>query len=501
MKILSAAQTRQADAYTIAHEPIASLALMERAAGVLAAWLMEHYGLELPVLIFCGPGNNGGDGLVIARLLHQQGYEVRAFVVTAGQSPSPDFSQNLERLPQEIPLITLVSESDLPEIPAHALVLDGLFGTGLSHPLEGIFAQVVAHLNASAATVIAIDIPSGLYSDAPTPAESPVVEAAVTVTFEYPKLAFLLPQSGKHVGHWVALPIGLHPQFLAQAPTPYNLLNEAHIQQILRPRQKFTHKGTYGHALLVGGSYGKMGAITLSAQAALRAGVGLLTVQAPRAGYTILQVAVPEAMALPDAHEAHISEFPEEVEAYQCIGMGPGMGQAEATARALEQLFSRQLPPLVLDADALNLLAADRQLLRALPAGSILSPHPKEFERLTGPASSDFHRLQLLKSFCQEHQCYVVLKGYHTCIGTPSGEYYFNVTGNPGMATGGTGDVLTGILTSLRAQGYSALETCQLGVYLHGLAGDLAAAQKSEFALVASDVSDYLGAAFLKLLA
>lgn len=499
MKILSAAQTREADAYTIAHEPVSSLDLMERAAQALTKWVESKSGVEQPLFIFCGPGNNGGDGLAVARQLHHNGYDVQVYILTTGQSPSTDFQQNRDRLPSEIAVTEIFSTADFPNLPSAAIVLDGLFGSGLSRPLEGLYAQVVHHLNDSKATVISIDIPSGLFADRLTPADSAVIDADITLTFERPKLSFLLPATGKHVGSWHVLPIGLHPDFLSQVSSPYHLMTEELVRAIIKPRQKFTHKGTYGHALLVGGSYGKMGAITLSAQAALRAGVGLLTVQSPKVGYSILQVAAPEAMVLTDAHELHISVFAEDLDKYQCLGIGPGLGQAEETALALETLFRHALPPLVLDADALNLLATDRQLFRNLPAGCILTPHPKEFERLVGPATDDFHRLQLLKAFCQEHNCYVVLKGYHTCIGTPSGDFYFNTTGNPGMATGGSGDVLTGILTGLRAQGYPPLETCQLGVYLHGLAGDLAAAEISEFSMVASDITTYLGKAFQQL--
>ncbi|WP_210462136.1 NAD(P)H-hydrate dehydratase [Rufibacter roseolus] len=500
MKILTAAQTRAADAYTIAQEPISPLDLMERAAGALVQWLEGKYSPETPFYIFCGPGNNGGDGLAAARLLHHDGYDVQVFLPEAAQNHSADFTQNLERLPQEVPVTKIQSSADLPfTLPAQAVILDGLFGSGLSRALEGLYAEVVTYLNEQEATLIAIDIPSGLYADAPTPKENTVVHADVTLTFERPKLAFLLPASGAYVGTWHVLPIGLHPDFLAQVSSPYHVVLPETVKAILRPRTKFSHKGTFGHVLLVGGSYGKMGAITMSAHAALRAGVGLLTVQVPLTGYAILQTAVPEAMVLTDDHDLHLSQFPGELSKYQCIGIGPGLGQAEDSRLALESLFRQKLPPLVLDADALNLLASDRLLRQQLPPDSILTPHPKEFERLTGPATDDFHRLQLLQSFCAEHTCYVILKGAHTCIGTPGGEFYFNTTGNPGMATGGTGDVLTGILTGLRAQGYSPLETCLLGVYLHGLAGDIAAEAEGQTSLIASDLYKYLGAAFRRV--
>ncbi|MGV3540162.1 MAG: NAD(P)H-hydrate dehydratase, partial [Rufibacter sp.] len=439
MKILSAAQTREADAYTIAQEPISSLDLMERAASALAAWLEEKFGRERPFYLFCGPGNNGGDGLAVARLLHQHGYEVFVFLADHVGNRSADFTQNLERLPPEINCSLVSTPADFPALSSQAVAIDALFGSGLSRPLQGVHAQLVEHLNTGSAAVVALDVPSGLFTDEPTPAGSAVVEATYTVTFESPKLAFLLPQAGKYVGQWQAVPIGLHASFLASVVSPYELLSRGKVRQLLRPRAKFSHKGTYGHALMIGGSYGKMGALVLSSRAALRAGVGLLTVQVPAVGYSILQTAVPEAMALTDEHDHYFTSFPEELGNYQALGIGPGLGLAEASRIAMEHLFRRSLPPLVLDADALNLLAADRMLLRNLPAESILTPHPKEFERLTGPAQHDFHRLELLKAFCREHSCYVVLKGAHTCIGTPTGEYFFNSTGNPGMATGGTG--------------------------------------------------------------
>ncbi|AMM50633.1 carbohydrate kinase [Rufibacter sp. DG15C] len=500
MKILSAAQTRSADAYTIQHEPITSLDLMERASGALVKWLTARYSPAVPFAIFCGPGNNGGDGLAAARLLHNSGYNVQVFLVEeAGQTKSEDFSQNLKRLPKEIPQHSIQSIEDLPNVSSDTVLLDALFGSGLSRPLHGIYAQVVEKMNQFGGTVISVDIPSGLFADEGLLQDNAVVHATHTVTFEQPKLSFLLPSSGIYVGKWHVVPIGLHPAFLQEVSSPYQFLTPAFVKTILKPRQKYAHKGTYGHALIIGGSYGKLGALILAAKAALRAGVGLLTVQVPQVGYSIVQTAVPEAMALTDAHDLHFTRFTGQPDAYACLGIGPGLGQAEDTRLALEVLFRHHLPPLVLDADALNLLAADRTLLRTLPEGSILTPHLKEFERLAGPATDDFHRLQLLQSFCHEHKCYVVLKGAHSCVGTPTGEFYFNSTGNPGMATGGSGDVLTGILTSLRAQGYTALETCLLGVYLHGLAGDLAAQEMGQASLVASDLTAFLGKAFLAL--
>jgi hydroxyethylthiazole kinase-like uncharacterized protein yjeF len=495
MKILSAAQIRQADAYTIAEEQIPSEALMERAAKSFVTWFDNKFSAPPGrILICCGPGNNGGDGLAIARLLSGKGYGITVWIVAASNHLSPDFRLNLERLPAGVPVKTIAAETDIPSDIDQDFILDALFGTGLSRPVSGLYAAVIDQLNASPATRIAIDIPSGLFTDAPTPAGSPIVLARYTLSFELPKLAFLLPQNQAFVGTWCVAPIGLSPAFLASAATDHVVITPDLVAGVMKPRLKFSHKGSYGHALLLVGSYGKMGAAVLASRACLRSGVGLLTVHCPGTGYSILQTSVPEAMTLADAEACHLASLPE-LKPYQAIGAGPGLGKAPATRQLIRDLLQAAPAPLVLDADALNLIA-EEGLLPALPAQTILTPHPTEFERLAGKADHDFHRLEQLRHLCRAYQCYIILKGGHTCIGTPEGTLYFNCTGNPGMATGGTGDVLTGIITGLVAQQYSALEACLLGVYIHGLAGDLAKADQGEIALIASDVIKNLGAAF-----
>jgi hydroxyethylthiazole kinase-like uncharacterized protein yjeF len=498
MKILSASQIRQADAHTIALEQIPSSALMERAAQAFVSW----FGQQFPapgrrILVCCGPGNNGGDGLAIARLLFQQGHVLRVWIAAAGQAYSPDFHLNQERLPAAIPVQVLATESEIPDIIDDDFVFDALFGTGLSRPLGGLYAALIDTINASPATRIAVDMPSGLFADAPSPPGSAIVQARFTLSFELPKLAFFLPQNQDYVGTWVVAPIGLSSAFLAEAPAAHQVITPQLAASMLKPRQKFSHKGTYGHALLLAGSYGKMGAAVLAARACLRSGVGLLTVHCPAAGYGILQTSVPEAMALADAEARHLAALPA-LQGYQAIGAGPGLGKAPATRQLIRELLLAAPAALVLDADALNLVA-EEGLLPALPPHTILTPHPKEFERLAGKATDGFQRLEQVRHLCQTHQCYIILKGGHTCIGTPEGVLYFNCTGNPGMATGGTGDVLTGIVTGLLAQQYTPLEACLLGVYLHGLAGDLAKATQGEAALIASDLIENLGAAFKQL--
>ena len=504
MKILSAQQTREADAITIRQEPVDSIDLMERASTkFVQAFTPVFSPHPHPVYVFCGPGNNGGDGLAIARLLAAQEYQVRVFTVQAQGQVSDDFATNRDRWQEDYPIHSVDQISDIPEIPAQAIIIDGLFGSGLSRPVTGLLAEVVAAINQAPATVVAIDIPSGLYADQPTPEEASVVRADYTFTFQLPKLSFLLPHYQGMVGQWKAVDIGLNEAFLERVATPYYYTDETAMRGVRRPRDPASHKGNYGKALIIAGSYGKMGAAVLGARAAKHGGVGLLTMHVPECGYTVLQTAVPEAMVMVDRNPHHFSQLEADVlDQYDTLGIGPGLGTDEATLAALRQVLpaarERGLS-LVMDADALNLCGQHRELLQQLPERTILTPHPKEFERLTEPARDDFHRLQLLRSFCQTYQVHVVLKGGHTAVGTPDGDIHFNSTGNPGMATGGSGDVLTGLLTALVAQPYTPLEAARLGVYLHGLAGDLAAAQMGQEALTASDLITRFGQAFQQL--
>lgn len=504
MKILSAEQTRQADAATIQQESISSLDLMERASQEFVYCFIETFPTkQLPVYVFCGPGNNGGDGLAIARLLADRLYQVQVWVVSGGGGVSPDHAANRQRWQAEPPIAVINAANDIPALPEQAIVIDGLFGSGLSRPAEGIFAEVIAIINASEAKVLAIDIPSGLFADRAADPEAAVVRATHTFTFQWPKRAFMLPQNQTYVGHWQELDIGLSTQFVAETPTDYYYTDGASLAGVRKSRATQSHKGNYGKVLLIAGSYGKIGAAVLSAHACLRGGVGLLTVHVPECGYTILQTAVPEAMVTVDNSKHHFSGLdPSLLDGYDTVGIGPGLGTAEETVTGLSDLFKAlkdQRLSLVMDADALNICGQHRTLLDQFPEKTVLTPHPKEFERLTEPAKDDFHRLELLREFCQTHQVHIVLKGGPTAVGAPDGKVYFNSTGNPGMATGGTGDVLTGLVTALLAQGYDPLDAARLGVYVHGLAGDLAAETLDYEALTASDVVSFFGKAFKQL--
>ncbi|MEQ8706136.1 MAG: NAD(P)H-hydrate dehydratase [Phaeodactylibacter sp.] len=499
MKICSAAQIRELDAYTIEHEPISSLNLMERAAACFTRWLIATYpDQQRPVHIICGIGNNGGDGLAAARLLHHSGYLVTVHTCQISPHRSDDFEANLKRLPGHgaIAVHPLTDGDPMPELPRGALVLDALFGSGLNRPVTGYWGKLLRYLNQLEAERVAIDIPSGVYADQPT--EGATFHAHRTFAFELPKLAFLFPENAERVGAWTVGAIGLHPQAIAQAATKRFYLTSSLIQKLLRPRGKFSHKGTHGHALLIVGSYGKMGAALLAARGALRSGAGLVTLHVPKVAYPIVQTALPEAMVSLDDHELQFTAAPD-LSPYQAIGVGCGLGQSPLTRDALSHLIHQVDQPLVLDADALNSISKQEELLRQLPPKSILTPHPKEFERLFGPTSHDFQRHELQVRKARELGIIIVLKGAHTCIALPDGRAYFNSTGNAGMATGGSGDVLAGILTGLLAQGYPPEEAALLGVYLHGLAGDCALAQQSQESLMAGDLTEALGQAFKQL--
>ena len=504
MKILSAEQTRHADAATIRREPIASVDLMERASiAFVEAFAQQFSPQPRPVYVFCGPGNNGGDGLAIARLLADWAYQVRVFTVGDQDKVSGDFATNRDRWHATHTSQNIARANDIPSIPSPAIVIDGLFGSGLSRPVEGVFAKVIEAINHAEATVVAIDIPSGLFADQATPAEATVIQADHTFTFQLPKLSFLLPHYQALVGRWQTLDIGLDTEFLEQVATEYYYTDAAAMQGVRRRRKPHSHKGNYGKALLIAGSYGKMGAAILAARACKHGGVGLLTMHLPECGYTIMQTAVPEAMVMVDRDPQVFSQLDTDVlDQYDTLGIGPGLGQADATVNALHQLLpaaqERGLS-LVMDADALNICGKHRPLLQQLPERTILTPHLKEFERLTEPARDDVHRLELLRNFCQQYRAHVVLKGSHTAVGAPDGRVYFNSTGNAGMATGGSGDVLTGLLTALLAQQYKPLAAARLGVYLHGLAGDITAEEMSQEALTASDLITRFGRAFLQL--
>lgn len=500
MKILSADEIRQWDQYTIQHEPVSSIELMERAAAKCTDWLISHYPDAVLFQIFCGKGNNGGDGLAIARMLLQKKYAVTVFILEFGHLGTQDFQTNLTRLHQlpEADIHFIQSEQHFYPFEKGQIVIDALLGSGINRQIEGVTEELVKHINNSGCDIVAIDIPSGLFVDHSS-VGNVAVQANHTLSFQAYKPAFLVAENANAVGEVHLLDIGLHPDFYRSIASRFELLEENSILSIHKPRKKFAHKGHYGHALLIAGSYGKMGAAVLAAKACLRSGVGLLTCHIPKIGYEILQSTVPEAMVETDFNTSIVTKYEGDLSRYDTIGIGPGIGTATETKMMLHEIFDAYRSPVVLDADALNLLSSQQDLIKLIPSGSILTPHPKEFERLFGETANDFDRIQLAMQKAGELNCVIIVKGHHTLIATPGGHGFFNSTGNPGMATAGSGDVLTGILTGLLAQGYSSVETAILGVYIHGLAGDLAANEISMEAMLAGDIIKNLGNAFLIL--
>ena len=502
MKILTSVQIREADSYTIKNEPVASIDLMERAATVCADWLARNYKTSASFRIFSGPGNNGGDGWAIARLLAEKGYKkVSIYLLNIADKLSPDSEINRQRLELQdsVKIKVLNSEKDFPEIDDSDIIIEGLFGSGLARPLTGLAASLVNYINRSESEIISIDIPGGLFGeDNSSNIKENIIKADRILTFQFPKLSFFFPENEPYAGEWHVLPIGLHPDFIDNVGTPYNYITDIEISESLKERKKFSHKGTFGHGLLISGSYGMMGAAVLGAKAALRAGAGLITAHIPRLGYDIIQTAIPEAIISIDKSDTAFTEFPGPG-SFNAIAVGPGLGNHEDSQKALRELLKKVNVPLVIDADALNIISANKKLIELIPEGTILTPHPGEFQRLFGHYKDDFSRNKAQMEFAEKHKVYIVLKGAHTAITCPDGTCYFNTTGNPGMATAGSGDVLTGIILSLLTQYYGPKDAALTGVFLHGLAGDFAAEEKGENALIASDIINNIHMAFLKL--
>ncbi len=501
MKIFKTKQITEIDQYTIKHEPISDIDLMERASMQITNWIIKHISNEKKILIFAGPGNNGGDALAIARQLAEYDYMCEVFLINFGKELKGSPAINRERLDNQgkVKLSIIENDSLIPTIPKNAVILDGMFGSGLSRKLDGIPEKIAEVINKSGAYVIAIDIPSGLFGeDNSTNDLDMIVKANNTLTFQFPKLSFFYSEHDEILGNWEVLPIGLHPEAISSFETSFHFLTHEFISQKVIKRSKFSHKGTYGHALLIAGSYGKIGAAVLASKSCLRAGAGLLTTHVPHSGYPIIQASVPEAMCSIDASDLMFTEFPD-LDQYSAVGVGPGLGTKLNSQRGLKELLLSKPEKLVIDADGLNILSKHPEWYEKIPENSILTPHPKEFERLAGKTYDSYSRMELQKEFSKKYKVIIVLKGAHTCISFPNGQVYFNTTGNPGMATAGSGDVLTGIILGLLAQNYTHQEAALLGVYIHGLAGNIAAKKCGHEALIAGDITNNLGKAFLQL--
>lgn len=502
MKIFTAAQIHELDKYTIENEPIESIDLMERAAKALTRAIMDEYSSLMPVIVFAGPGNNGGDALAVARMLAENNYTVTVYLFNVSGKLSNDCAVNKVRLMDNRRVknfIEVRQEFDPPVLEEGMLIIDGMFGSGLNKPLAGGFASLVKYINSSAATVVSIDVPSGLMTEDNTyNVRANIIHADLTLTLQHVKLAFLFKENQPYIGRLKVLDIRLSKEGIQKLDANYTMLEENDVRQMIQPRSAFAHKGDMGHALLIAGSYGMGGAAVLAAKACLRAGCGKLTVHSPKKNNMVLQISVPEAIIQLDREETTFSE-PIDTEEYHVVGIGPGIGTSEQTAIAMISQIRRSQCPIVADADALNMLGTHRSWMQQLPKGMILTPHPKELDRMEGNCADSYERLVKASNLAERIQGYVILKGHYSALCMPDGHVIFNSTGNAGMATAGSGDVLTGIITGLLARGYKQAEACLLGMYLHGLAGDIAAKELGEESLIASDLIQYLPKAFKRL--
>lgn len=501
MKIFTIDKVREADQYTITNEPISSIDLMERASVQLSRWVKKHVKSKKNIKIFTGLGNNGGDGLALGRLLYESGYEIDIYIIRYSEKTSADFEINYSRILEngKIKVFNIYNHEEFPEISKNDVIVDSIFGSGLTRPTTGFIAQIINNINKSSAIVISIDIPSGLMADSTSmEGKGEIIHADYTLTFQFPKLAFLQPENDAYVGNWEILDIGLHHDYINKTPTKNYFIVKEDVAPIIRGRAKFSHKGTYGHAMIIAGSYGKMGAAVLASMACLKSGVGLLHTHIPIAGIEILQTSVPETMLSIDRNDHYFSDIPD-INHYSAIGIGPGLGTEHQSQKAFKLLIQNTKCPMVIDADALNILSLNPTWIPFLPPNSILTPHPKEFKRLVGGWNNDFEKMEKQRHMAQKHGLYIVLKGAYTSVCFPDGSMYFNSTGNPGMATAGSGDVLTGIITGLLASGYSAGHAAILGTFIHGLAGDFASNKLGYEAVIASDIIRKIGKAFKTL--
>lgn len=496
MKLLTAEQIRNWDQFTIINEPIRSIDLMERAASVFSDWFVSRYeDTERPVYVFCGSGNNGGDGLAVARMLNNQFFNVEVYLVSKNKRTSEDFDINLKRWTKKCDKPVFNTEDGFPDLPKNSIVIDAIFGTGINKPVTGEVAEVIESINNSHVEVVSIDMPSGL------PAEGictwTAIKSSIVLTFQIPKLSLFLKDNYAFCKEWVVEDIGLSLDFDGLKESRITLLELSVISPLLIERPRYSHKGSYGHAIIIAGSSGKMGAAVLATRACIRSGAGLVTAAVPKSGRDIMQISIPEAM-VEVVGQDEIENLPIWNEKHT-LGLGPGLGTHEKTIDFIDQLLDKVTEPLVIDADALNILSMNKQWLERLPANSILTPHPKEFERLFDSSDDELETIKLAQEMSVKLGVIIILKGAWTRIFTPDGHTYINSTGHPGMATGGSGDVLTGILTSLLAQGYSPVHAAIFGVFIHGLAGDIALKDQSYESMKAGDIIDNLGQAFVKI--
>jgi hydroxyethylthiazole kinase-like uncharacterized protein yjeF len=498
MKIFKSEQIREIDAYTIENEPISSIDLMERASLKFAKWFVRKFDSSHPVYVFAGTGNNGGDGFAAARMLAERNYKIKAVLIKFSDRLSSDCEININLFKELFAenYFEIKDANELPEPDSNSIVIDAIFGSGLSRGVSGLAADVIKFMNASGALLVSIDIPSGLFGEDNRSNDlNSIVQADYTVSFEFPFLSFFFAENIEFVKTWKTIGIGLHPTVIKDTHSDYVLLNDEFVSSLIKTRGKFSHKGSYGHALIIAGSYGMMGASVLATHACLRGGAGLVTAHVPKSGYPIIQKTVPEAIVSIDDSDLVFSGI-SDLRKYTAVGIGPGLNCQSNSGKGFHALLKTIQVPLLIDADALNILADNKYWLDELPENTVLTPHPGEFDRLFEQSASSYERHLKQLEYAIKFKVVIVLKGAHTMIALPDGKCFVNSTGNAGMATGGSGDVLTGLITSLLAQGYTSEHASIIAVYIHGLAGDLALEEQSQESLIAGDLIHFTGKAF-----
>lgn len=502
MKLFKTAQIKEIDEYTIKNEPVHSIDLMERAAKACADWILKNIPSQRTIKFFAGPGNNGGDAWAVARILANYSYRnISFYLLKISDKLSPDSQINKKRLLEQgiVRVEEIQDINNFPLINTGDIIIDGIFGSGLTRPVEGIASALIKHINKANAVVISIDIPSGLFGEDNTINNyENIIKATHTLTFQFPKLSFFFAENNDFVGDWHILPIGLSSEAINNMPSKYFFITHEEIAGKIKKRKKFSHKGIYGNALLIAGSHGMMGAAVMAAKSCLRTGAGLVTCHVPGKGINIIQTAFPESIVSIDPSDEYFSVVPD-ITKYNAIGVGPGINKSPETKNALQKLLEISKNPLVIDADGINIIGENKELLKKIPESSILTPHPKEFERIAGTTKNSYERFLLQTEIAQQYKLYIVLKGAYTSVAFPDGSCYFNSTGNPGMATAGSGDVLTGMIVSLMAQDFHPGDAAVTGVFLHGMAADLAVKKTGEYSLISSDIIDFIGKAFLNL--
>ena len=495
MKILTSDQIKRVDQFTIKNKKISSIQLMENAALACSKWIKNKFSIQHKFIFLCGNGNNGGDGLAIARNLSKDGYSSLCFEYIIKRKSSKDYLINKKRLPFKTKALSLNSLKKLSIDKKHIFV-DSIIGSGLNRHLDDSLKEVINWINKNAEKIISIDIPTGMYTEYNS-LNKYIIKASYTLTFQFPKLSFMLPEAGNSVGDFKILDIGLDKNYIKELSSNFFYNTKKSLKPFFKKYKKFDHKGKRGHLLLVAGSRGKIGASVLAGKVSFFSGLGKLTICTPKCGAETIQTSLPEAMLEINEGQNYLSG--KLISKIKVIAIGPGIGTSKSTISYVQSIIKNSSSPLIIDADALNIISKNKKLMNDLPENSILTPHPKELERLVGIWKNDQDKLLKLRKLSFKYKVIVILKGAHTCISLPSNEIWFNSSGNPGMATAGSGDVLTGLLGGFLAQGYSPNICARIAVYLHGSAADIGSKKLSQETIISGDIQKYLSEAIKKL--